>query len=68
MKYIEASQFGGPEVLTVVEKETPTPAEGELLVEVQAAGIHDRTPLVIGSRTEVEVLRRAVLKTAEEVE
>jgi NADPH:quinone reductase len=40
LRYVEASQFGGPEVLTVIEKETPTPAEGELLVEVQAAGIN----------------------------
>ena len=38
------------------------------LLEVRAAGIHDRTPLVIGSRIEVEALRKAVLKTAEEVE
>jgi len=37
MKFIEAPQFGGPEVLTVVETETPTPGEGMLLVEVKAA-------------------------------
>lgn len=40
MKYIEASKFGGPEVLTVIEKETPKPGEGMLLVEVKAAGIN----------------------------
>ena len=40
MKYVEASRFGGPEVLTLLEKETPKPAEGMLLVEVQAAGIN----------------------------
>jgi NADPH2:quinone reductase len=40
MKYVEASQFGGPEVLTVKEKETPKPGEGMLLVEVQAAGVN----------------------------
>src|SRR5579863_8441984 len=40
MKYIEASNFGGPEVLRVVEKETPTPGDGMLLVEVKAAGIN----------------------------
>lgn len=40
MKYVEASRFGGPEVLKVIEKETPQPAEGMLLVEVQAAGIN----------------------------
>jgi NADPH2:quinone reductase len=40
VKYIEASKFGGPEVLRIVEKDTPQPAEGMLLVEVQAAGIN----------------------------
>jgi NADPH:quinone reductase len=40
MKYVEASKFGGPEALTVIEKETPRPGEGMLLVEVQAAGIN----------------------------
>jgi NADPH:quinone reductase len=40
VKYIEASRFGGPEVLAVIEKETPKPGEGMLLVEVQAAGIN----------------------------
>jgi NADPH2:quinone reductase len=40
MRYVEASRFGGPEVLTVIEKETPKPGEGMLLVEVQAAGIN----------------------------
>ena len=40
MKFIEAPQFGGPEVLTVVETETPTPGEGMLLVEVRAAGLN----------------------------
>ena len=40
MKYVEASRFGGPEVLAVIEEETPKPGEGMLLVEVQAAGIN----------------------------
>lgn len=40
MKYVEASRFGGPEVLALVEKETPKPGEGSLLVEVQAAGVN----------------------------
>jgi NADPH2:quinone reductase len=40
MKYVEASQFGGPEVLRVIEKETPHPAEGMLVVEVRAAGVN----------------------------
>lgn len=40
MKYVEASKFGGPEVLTIIETETPKPGEGMLLVEVQAAGVN----------------------------
>jgi NADPH:quinone reductase len=40
VKYVEASKFGGPEVLALVEKETPRPEEGMLLVAVQAAGIN----------------------------
>jgi NADPH:quinone reductase len=40
MKFVEASQFGGPEVLRVFEKETPRATDGTLLVEVKAAGIN----------------------------
>ena len=40
MKYVEASRFGGPEVLKIVEKQTPRAVEGTLLVEVKAAGIN----------------------------
>lgn len=40
MKYIEASQFGGPEVLELKEKQTPSASEGMLLVKVEAAGIN----------------------------
>ena len=40
MRYVEASGFGGPEVLKLIEKETPRPGEGMLLVEIQAAGVN----------------------------
>ena len=40
MRYVEASRFGGPEVLSLIEKETPKAGEGALLVEVQAAGVN----------------------------
>jgi NADPH:quinone reductase len=40
MKFIEASKFGGPDVLTVVEAPTPSPTEGTLLVEIRAAGVN----------------------------
>lgn len=40
MKYVEASQFGGPDVQVLKEKDTPEPDEGMLLVEVEAAGVN----------------------------
>ena len=40
MKYVEASQFGGPEVLKVLEKETPRAPDGMLVVDVKAAGVN----------------------------
>jgi NADPH2:quinone reductase len=40
VKYVEVSQFGGPEVLKIVDKETPTAADGMLVVEVKAAGVN----------------------------
>jgi fructose-1,6-bisphosphatase I len=53
----------------IAEQAGGAAVDGETrILEVQAGGIHDRTPLVIGSRTEVEALRKAVSKTAEEVE
>ncbi|WP_165314345.1 NADP-dependent oxidoreductase [Agromyces protaetiae] len=38
-KAVRFSRFGGPEVLEVVEVPTPEPGDGELLVEVAAAGL-----------------------------
>ncbi|QDK36352.1 NAD(P)H-quinone oxidoreductase [Bdellovibrio sp. NC01] len=40
MKFINISQFGGPEVLVQQETETPKAAAGEVLIEVHAAGIN----------------------------
>jgi putative PIG3 family NAD(P)H quinone oxidoreductase len=39
MKYVAFSQPGGPEVLHVAEGPAPTPARGELLIEVEASGV-----------------------------
>ena len=39
MKRVIVSQFGGPEVLKVVEEEDPRPGPGEVLVKVLAAGV-----------------------------
>lgn len=40
MKFINISQFGGPEVLVQQEMETPKAAAGEVLIEVHATGIN----------------------------
>lgn len=40
MKQVQFSRFGGPEVLEVVEKPTPQPGRGQMLIEVRAAGIN----------------------------
>jgi len=40
MRCIEISEPGGPEVLVPAERAVPTPAVGEVLVKVQAAGVN----------------------------
>jgi NADPH2:quinone reductase len=40
MKAIEISEFGGPDVLRLVERPEPVPAPGEVLIEVAAAGVN----------------------------
>ncbi|MDL9980652.1 quinone oxidoreductase family protein [Microbacterium sp. ASV49] len=37
---IQYTEFGGPEVLTLVEIPTPVPGEGEVLVHVEAVGVN----------------------------
>lgn len=40
MRAVIVEQPGGPEVLTVVERETPEPGQGEVRVDVAAAGVN----------------------------
>lgn len=40
MRAIEMKEFGGPEVLELVDKPTPEPAEGEVLIKVTRAGLN----------------------------
>ncbi|MGH2840739.1 MAG: quinone oxidoreductase family protein [Solirubrobacteraceae bacterium] len=63
MRAIQMSEFGGPEVLRLVDLEVPDPADGEVLVKVSRAGLNfadthrrentylakDALPLVPGS-------------------
>jgi NADPH2:quinone reductase len=49
-------EFGGPEVLQVVELPTPEPAEGEVLIKVGRAGLnyadtHQRTNSYLAKAT-----------------
>ena len=40
MQAVEIARFGGPEVLTLVDRPDPMPGAGEVLIEVEAAGIN----------------------------
>jgi NADPH2:quinone reductase len=40
MKAIEVQEFGGPEVLVLRDVEEPTPDDGQILIDVDAAGIN----------------------------
>src|SRR5260221_13830382 len=40
MKAIQIKEFGGPEVLELVEVDDPVPGEGEVVVEVARAGVN----------------------------
>jgi NADPH2:quinone reductase len=40
MRAIEISEFGPPDVLKLVERPDPVPAAGEVLIEVEAAGVN----------------------------
>src|SRR3954468_7028193 len=40
MRAIQQTEFGGPEVLRLVDIEEPTPADGEILVRVSRVGMN----------------------------
>jgi NADPH:quinone reductase-like Zn-dependent oxidoreductase len=46
MKAAQIHQFGGPDVLTVSEATRPTPREGEVLVQVEAASVNGHDVMV----------------------
>ncbi|MEM9726146.1 MAG: NADPH:quinone oxidoreductase family protein [Pseudomonadota bacterium] len=47
MKALMSVEVGGPETLQLLEQETPTPGEGQVLVAVKAAGVNFPDTLVI---------------------
>jgi NADPH2:quinone reductase len=56
MRAIEMTEFGGPEVLQLVERPVPEPADGEVLIRVTRAGLnfadtHTRTNDYIAKAT-----------------
>jgi NADPH2:quinone reductase len=81
MRAIQLSEFGGPEVLKLVELAIPTPGEGEVLIEVTRAGVnfadtHTRTnsyvrkatlPLVPGGEVAGTVVARPPVDGGPEV-
>lgn len=40
MRAIQVTEHGGPEVLALVDVQTPTPGEGQVVVDVAAAGVN----------------------------
>ena len=40
MREVQFRRFGGPEVLEIVERPTPKPGPGQVLIRVHAAGIN----------------------------
>ena len=40
MRVVVGERLGGPEVLTVAEREAPRPGPGEIVVDVAAAGVN----------------------------
>ena len=40
MRYINISEYGGPEVLEIKEGQVPDPGKGEVLIKVHAAGVN----------------------------
>src|SRR5579862_4926403 len=50
MRQIQFSRFGGPEVLEGVERPTPAPGVGEVLVKVEAIGVNFSDTLIRENR------------------
>ncbi|MQA33117.1 Zn-dependent oxidoreductase [Modestobacter roseus] len=40
MRAVQITEFGGPEVLTVVDLPDPAPGDGDQLYEVSSAGVN----------------------------
>lgn len=63
MKAVQLSHFGGPEVLQVVERPTPAPGPGQVLIRVRAAGLNFAETLMRQNRYAVTPELPAILGT-----
>jgi NADPH2:quinone reductase len=54
MRAVVCSALGGPEKLTLAETARPQPGEGELLIEVEAAGVNFADSLIVSGKYQVK--------------
>ena len=55
MKALVCNEYGPPENLVIEEHDDPIPREGEVLVDVKAAGINFPDVLMIGGTYQVKI-------------
>ena len=53
MRYINISEYGGPEVIEIKEGQIPDPGKCEVLIKIHAAGVNrpdvmQRTRMLVG--------------------
>lgn len=63
MRVVQMSRFGGPDVLEVVERPTPKPGRGQVLVRVRTAGVNLSDALMRQNRYAVTPELPSVLGT-----
>ena len=63
MRQVQFSRFGGPEVLEIVERPTPVPGRGQVLVRVRAVGVNFSDTLMRQNRYAVTPDLPAILGT-----
>jgi NADPH2:quinone reductase len=61
MKAVQISRFGGPEVLEIIERPTPSPGAGQLLVRARAIGVNLADALTRANRYAVTPPLPAIL-------
>jgi NADPH2:quinone reductase len=54
MRALICNEFGGPDLLTIEEREDPVPGAGQVLIDVHAAGVNFPDVLVIAGQYQVK--------------